>query len=75
MAEGVRAEYAEEVYRITPTRSGKGISLLCPMRKIKTRGDTLNLGTLSVVCREYHKFLAETQICANFRRLGHRSSY
>lgn len=50
MAEGVRIEYAEEVYRITPTRSGKGLSLLCPTRKIMTRGDTLNLSTLSVVC-------------------------
>lgn len=50
MAEGVRIEYAEEVYRTTPTPSGKGISLLCPTRKVMTRGDTLNLGTLSVVC-------------------------
>ena len=50
MAEGVRIEYAEEVYRITPTSSGKGLSLLCPTRKIMTRGDTLNLSTLSVVC-------------------------
>ena len=49
MAEGVRIEYAEEVYRITPTASGKGLSLLCPTRKIMTRGDTLNLSTLSVV--------------------------
>jgi alpha-D-xyloside xylohydrolase len=54
VAEGVRVEYAEEVYQITPTRSGKGISLLCPMRKIMTRGDTLNMGTLSVVCCEQH---------------------
>ncbi|KAG7284606.1 hypothetical protein NEMBOFW57_009211 [Staphylotrichum longicolle] len=48
VAEGVRIEYAEEVYRITPTRSGKGLSLLCPTRKIMTRGDTLNLSTLSM---------------------------
>ncbi|KAK3367677.1 glycoside hydrolase family 31 protein [Podospora didyma] len=47
-AEGVRAEYAEEVYRITETPSGKGISLLCPTKKIMTRGDILNLATLSV---------------------------
>lgn len=50
MAEGVRIEYAEEVYRITPTSSGRGISLLCPTRKVMSRGDTLNLGTLSIVC-------------------------
>jgi alpha-D-xyloside xylohydrolase len=49
VAEGVRIEYAEEVYRITPTPSGKGISLLCPTRKVMTRGDTLNLSTLSIV--------------------------
>ncbi|KAL2022508.1 hypothetical protein VTK56DRAFT_5115 [Thermocarpiscus australiensis] len=48
VAEGVRIEYAEEVYRITPTPSGKGISLLCPTRKVLTRGDTLNLSTLSI---------------------------
>ncbi|EAQ87088.1 hypothetical protein CHGG_03707 [Chaetomium globosum CBS 148.51] len=48
VAEGVRIEYAEEVYRITQTPSGKGISLLCPTRKIMRRGDTLNLATLSI---------------------------
>jgi hypothetical protein len=50
VAEGVRIEYAEEVYRITPKPSGKGISLLCPTRKVMSRGDTLNLSTLSIVC-------------------------
>ncbi|KAH6844799.1 glycoside hydrolase family 31 protein [Chaetomium sp. MPI-CAGE-AT-0009] len=48
VAEGMRIEYAEEVYRITPTPSGRGISLLCPTRKIMTRGDILNLSTLSI---------------------------
>lgn len=41
-------EYAEEVYRITPTASGKGLSLLCPTRKVLNRGDTLNLSTLTI---------------------------
>lgn len=49
VAEGVQIQYAEEVYRITPTASGKGISLLCPTRKILNRGNTLNLATLSIV--------------------------
>jgi len=49
VAEGVQIQYAEEVYRITPTASGKGISLLCPTRKIFNRGNTLNLATLSIV--------------------------
>ncbi|KAL2148650.1 hypothetical protein VTH82DRAFT_2204 [Thermothelomyces myriococcoides] len=48
VAEGVQIQYAEEVYRITPTASGKGISLLCPTRKILNRGNTLNLATLSI---------------------------
>ncbi|KAK3321559.1 glycosyl hydrolases family 31-domain-containing protein [Apodospora peruviana] len=48
VAEGFRLEYAEEVYRITKTPSGEGISLLCPTRKIMSRGDTLNTGTISV---------------------------
>ncbi|AEO60478.1 glycoside hydrolase family 31 protein [Thermothelomyces thermophilus ATCC 42464] len=48
VAEGVQVQYAEEVYRITPTASGKGISLLCPTRKILNRGNTLNLATLSI---------------------------
>ncbi|KAL2259995.1 hypothetical protein VTK26DRAFT_6148 [Humicola hyalothermophila] len=47
-AEGFRLEYAEEVYRITPTPNARGISLLCPTRKIMTRGDTLNLSTLTI---------------------------
>ncbi|KAK3687153.1 glycosyl hydrolases family 31-domain-containing protein [Podospora appendiculata] len=48
VAEGMRVEYAEEVYRITETPSGKGLSLLCPTRKIMTRGDVLNLATISI---------------------------
>ncbi|KAK0705438.1 glycoside hydrolase superfamily [Lasiosphaeris hirsuta] len=47
-AEGVRCEYAEEVYRVTETPSGKGIGLLCPAKKIMSRGDVLNLSTLSI---------------------------
>jgi alpha-D-xyloside xylohydrolase len=45
----VRTEYAEEVYRVSPMPSGKGVNLLCPTRKIRSRGDTLNLSTLSIV--------------------------
>ncbi|KAK4184890.1 alpha-xylosidase, partial [Podospora australis] len=47
-AENTRVEYAEEVYSITPTPSGNGISLLCPTRKVHSRGDTLNLSTLTI---------------------------
>ncbi|RDW77701.1 hypothetical protein BP6252_05754 [Coleophoma cylindrospora] len=48
VAEGVRAEYAEEVYSFTKNEDGKGLSLLCPTRQIRSRGDVLNLSTLSV---------------------------
>ncbi|KAI6091493.1 glycoside hydrolase family 31 protein [Hypoxylon rubiginosum] len=46
VAEGMRVEYAEEVYDITET--DKGLSLLCPSRKIRSRGDTLNTSTLTI---------------------------
>ncbi|KAI0888473.1 glycoside hydrolase family 31 protein [Annulohypoxylon maeteangense] len=46
VAEGVRVEYAEEVYDITET--DKGLSLLCPSKKIRGRGDTLNCSTLTI---------------------------
>ncbi|KAI1197851.1 glycoside hydrolase family 31 protein [Nemania serpens] len=45
-AEGMRVEYAEGVYNITQTE--KGLSLLCPTRKIHSRGDTLNQSTLTI---------------------------
>ena len=49
VAEGVRAEYAEEVYSVTKREDGKGLSLLCPTKKIRARSDTLNLSTLTIV--------------------------
>lgn len=47
-AEGMGVSYAEEVYSIKKT--GRGLSLLCPTRKIRSRGDSLNLPTLTIVC-------------------------
>lgn len=41
-------QYAEEVYTVTPRDDGKAVTLLCPTRKIFSRGDTLNLATLSI---------------------------
>lgn len=46
-AEGLRVEYAEEVYNIKKTN--QKLSLLCPTKKIRSRGDTLNLSTLTIV--------------------------
>ncbi|KAJ3579110.1 hypothetical protein NPX13_g1460 [Xylaria arbuscula] len=45
-AEGMRVEYAEDVHNITQTE--KGVSLLCPNRKIFSRGDTLNQSTITI---------------------------
>ncbi|KAI0155181.1 glycoside hydrolase family 31 protein [Xylariaceae sp. FL1272] len=45
-AEGMRVEYAEDVLSIAETE--KGISLLCPTRKIMNRGDTLNQSTVTI---------------------------
>jgi len=46
-AEGFKVEYAEEVYQITET--ARGLSLLCPTRKVTSRGATLNTSTLTIV--------------------------
>ena len=48
-AEGVRAEYAEEVYEVTPLQGSTGLSLLCPAKKIHGRGDSLNLPAVTLV--------------------------
>lgn len=48
-AQDVRVEYAEEVYDLTPLPDQKGLSLLCPVKKIRTRGDTLNQPTVTIV--------------------------
>lgn len=50
--EGVRIEYAEDVHKVTEGPKGDSLSLLCPTRHIRSRGDTLNLPTLSLVCLE-----------------------
>lgn len=46
-AQDMRIEYAEDVYTITEKKNG--LSLLCPTRHIRSRGDTLNLSTLTIV--------------------------
>ena len=47
VAEGMRVEYAEEVYDMKETETG--LSLMCPTKVIRSRGDTLNLSTLTIV--------------------------
>jgi alpha-D-xyloside xylohydrolase len=46
--EAFTVQYAEEVYTVTPGEDNKAVTLLCPTRKILSRGDTLNLSTLSI---------------------------
>lgn len=41
-------QYAEDIHSITPGASNRSLSLLCPTRKILSRGDTLNLSTLHI---------------------------
>ncbi|OAL02999.1 alpha-xylosidase [Phaeosphaeriaceae sp. SRC1lsM3a] len=41
-------QYAEEIYTVTPREDNNAVTLLCPTRKIFSRGDTLNLATLSI---------------------------
>lgn len=48
-AEGKRIEYAEEIYSVMPLKDGKKISLLCPTTQIRSRGDTLNKPTITMV--------------------------
>ncbi|KAF1987414.1 glycoside hydrolase family 31 protein [Aulographum hederae CBS 113979] len=48
MAADKRIDYAEDIYSITDLPDGKGLELLCPVKKIRDRGDTLNCPTLTV---------------------------
>lgn len=48
-AAGLHVEYAQEIYEISNT--DRGLRLLCPTKKIKSRGDTLNQPTITLVRR------------------------
>ena len=48
-AEGMQTEYAEQIYYNNPRPDGKGVSLLCPTKYIRSRGDTLNRSTVTLV--------------------------
>lgn len=47
-AEGMRVEYAEEVYDIAAHEDQNQLNLLCPTKHIKSRGDTLNQPTVTL---------------------------
>ncbi|KOS22613.1 Alpha-xylosidase [Escovopsis weberi] len=46
--EGMRTDFAEDVYTITKRPDGRALSLLCPTKKIRSRGDTLNVPTVTL---------------------------
>lgn len=48
-AEGIRTEYAEDVYEITTSSDQQSLSLLCPVKQIRGRGDTLNQPAVTLV--------------------------
>jgi alpha-D-xyloside xylohydrolase len=50
-AEGKRVEYAEDIHKITKREDGRALSLLCPTKNIRSRGDVLNLSALTIVRR------------------------
>lgn len=43
-----RVEYAEDIYSITEQTNGRSLELLCPTKRIRSRGDTLNCPTISI---------------------------
>lgn len=49
VAEDKHVEYAEEVFTITESDDSKKLSLLCPTSKQRSRGDSLNRPTLTLV--------------------------
>lgn len=65
-------QHAEEVYTITPREDQKAITLLCPTKKIFSRGDTLNLSTLSIDIEAQFDGVISLEVThfAGARRLG-----
>lgn len=65
-------QHAEEVYTVTPREDNKAVTLLCPTRKIFSRGDTLNLSTLSIEIEAQFDGVISVQVThfAGARRLG-----
>ena len=47
-AAGMKVDYAEEVYDIAAHEDQQQLSLLCPVKQIRGRGDTLNQPTVTV---------------------------
>jgi alpha-D-xyloside xylohydrolase len=65
-------QHAEEVYTITPREDSKAVTLLAPTKKIFSRGDTLNLATLSIELEAQFDGVISLEVThhAGARRLG-----
>ena len=65
-------QYAEEVYSVKSRPDNKALALLCPAKKIFSRGDTLNMPTLSIdIEAEFDGVLSlEVTHLSGARRLG-----
>lgn len=65
-------QHAEEVYTTIPREDKKAVTLLCPTRKIYSRGDTLNLSTLSIEIEPQFDGVISLEVThfAGARRLG-----
>ncbi|KAF2122411.1 glycosyl hydrolases family 31-domain-containing protein [Lophiotrema nucula] len=72
IADDKSVSYAEEVYTTTTREDQKAVTLLCPTRKIFSRGDTLNLATVSVeIEAQFDGVLSvEVEHFSGARRLG-----
>jgi alpha-D-xyloside xylohydrolase len=48
VAQDKRVEYAEDIYSLTEGNDSSSLKLICPSRKIYSRGDTLNTSTVTI---------------------------
>ncbi|KAF2811731.1 uncharacterized protein BDZ99DRAFT_518983 [Mytilinidion resinicola] len=72
VAEGKTVQYAEDIYTVTSRPDGKALNLLCPTRRIFSRGDTLNLATLNVEIEAQFDGVISVEVThfAGARKLG-----
>lgn len=67
--EGMRTEYAEDIYTVSQRPDGRALSLLCPTKHVRSRGDTLNLPTVTLVSmfKSSNKLATILIICLGYR--------
>ncbi|OCK73906.1 glycoside hydrolase family 31 protein [Lepidopterella palustris CBS 459.81] len=63
VAEGKTVQYAEDIYAVTEREDGKALNLLCPTRKVYSRGDTLNLSTLNIEIEAQFDGVISLEVC------------